>query len=112
MVILPYPLLSISSVAKPITRFAIVKSSDISSLRAACNSYLIFLQVEDQLELEMWWGELNLKNSFKSDHKKMPMSIFKEADLNNQLTAVAIYSNGTLFRKLPLMQETIISDDQ
>lgn len=76
------------------------------------NGYLIFLQVEDELELEIWWGELNLKNSFKPDNKKMPMSIFKEADLGNQLTAVAVYSNGTLFRKLPLMQETTISDDQ
>jgi hypothetical protein len=69
------------------------------------NGYLIFLAVEDEGELYEWLGELNYQNGMKSSDKKMPISIFKEPDLDNQLTAIAVYTNGRMFKKLPIMAQ-------
>ena len=69
------------------------------------NGYLIFLAVENEAELHEWLGELNYQNETKSSDKKMPLSIFKEPDLDNQLTAIAVYTNGRMFKKLPMMAQ-------
>ena len=69
------------------------------------NGFLIFLAVEDEGELEEWWGELNYQNEMKSKGKQFPMSTFNEPDLDNQLTAIAVYTNGRMFRKLPIMAQ-------
>lgn len=69
------------------------------------NGYLIFLAVENQHELEEWWGELNYQNEMKSKDKKIPISIFKELDLDNQLTAIAVYTKGSKFKKLLIMED-------
>lgn len=74
------------------------------------NGYLIFLGVEDHHELQTWWGELNLQNEMKSKEKQSPISIFKEPDLNNELTAVAIYTNGRKFKNLELMIQPEIEE--
>lgn len=67
------------------------------------NGYLIFLEVEDKGELHEWLGELEYRNDFKAEPQKVPFSIFKESDLDNELTAIAAYTNGTKFKKIPIM---------
>ena len=75
------------------------------------NGYLIFLEVEDRGELHEWLGELEYLNKFKAEPKKAPFSIFKEPDLDNELTAIAAYTNGTKFRKLPIMGSEEMPDE-
>ena len=66
------------------------------------NGYLIYLEVEDYGELMEWEGHLNLDAEMG---KAKDMSVFREPDLepDNNLTAIAVYTNGTTFRKLPIM---------
>lgn len=73
------------------------------------NGYLIYLDVGDEGELKEWWGKLNFE---KTMTKKDPeFSVFYEPDLNYQLTAIAVYTNGRMFRKLPIMtQEEVESE--
>ncbi len=69
------------------------------------NGYLIFLEVEDYGDLLEWEGELNYQNDFREEKKKIPYSEFYETDLDidNRLTAIAAYTNGTKFKKVPIM---------
>ena len=68
------------------------------------NGYLIFLAVEDEGELKEWRGHLQFDNDeIYDDRKKVPFSLFYEPDLNNQLTAIAVYTNGRKFKDLPIM---------
>jgi len=70
------------------------------------NGYLIFLAVEDEAELKYWAGNLQFDNDEVYDERKqIPFSVFCESDLNNQLTAIAVYSNGRMFKKLPIMAQ-------
>ena len=56
------------------------------------NQYLIYLYAD----LRKWVGKLNY---FGLDY-----SIFKEPDLANQITAVAVESDGKLFKNLQLVK--------
>ena len=56
------------------------------------NQYLIYLYAD----LKKWVGKLNY---FGLDY-----SIFKEPDLANQITAVAVESDGKLFKNLQLVK--------
>jgi len=69
------------------------------------NGYLIFLAVEDEGDLKEWRGDLQVDNYMKSSEKQVPFSLFYEPDLDNQLTAIAVYTNGRMFRKLPIMAQ-------
>jgi hypothetical protein len=69
------------------------------------NGYLIFMAEEDEDELKYWRGNLQFDNDMLSDEKKIPFSLFYEPDLDNQLTAIAVYTNGRMFRKLPIMAQ-------
>lgn len=73
------------------------------------NGYLIFLAVEDHAELQEWWGLLNLGNELKPEHKHEPLSVFHEPDLDNEMTALAMYTKGSKFKKLPIMQNNNIN---
>ena len=69
------------------------------------NGYLIFLAVEDEGELREWLGNLEFDNEMKSNDKKIPISKFFEPDLDNQLTAVAVYTTGRKFKNLDIMAQ-------
>ncbi len=59
------------------------------------NEYLIFLAVKDERELD--------KVLFRLKYKKAKVSIFKEPDLDNQLTSIAVYSDEKVFKKFKLL---------
>ncbi len=68
------------------------------------NGYLIFMAEEDEDELKEWRGHLQFDNDVVyDDRKQVPFSLYYEPDLDNQLTAIAVYTNGRMFRKLPIM---------
>jgi len=75
------------------------------------NGYLIFLAVENEKELYDWKEQVVFKNSTKSILKQTPISGFFEPDLDNQLTAIAVYSTGSKFSKLPIVAAPIMDDD-
>ena len=54
------------------------------------NNYLIYLYAD----LDKWRVRLDLTNK--------DYSIFREPDLNNQLTAIALQDDGRMFKKLKL----------
>lgn len=55
------------------------------------NNYLIYLYAD----LDKWRGRLDLTNK--------DYSMFREPDLNNQLTAIALQDDGRMFKKLKLV---------
>ena len=61
------------------------------------NNYLIFLQVNNKEALDYWIWRID-KNI-----PDEPSSVFREPDLNNELTAIAVYTNSKMFNKLELM---------
>jgi len=69
------------------------------------NGYLIFLAVEDYHEIMEISGLLDYDNWGRHERKKIPISEYHEADLNNELTAIAIYTSGynKNLRKLMIM---------
>ena len=62
------------------------------------NGYLIFLAVKDLYELRKWDYKLRLKDDIQ-------LSAFFEPDLENELTAIAVYCSGYAFRNLSVMGE-------
>lgn len=60
------------------------------------NEYLIFLSVDNESELDHWDWKIQTKRDAK-------VSRFREPNINDELTAISVYSDGRLFRKLPLM---------
>ena len=70
------------------------------------NGYLIFMAEKDEDELKEWRGHLQFDNDeVYDDRKKVFFSLYYEPDLDNQLTAIAVYTNGRMFRKLPIMAQ-------
>ena len=61
------------------------------------NGYLIFLSVEDEAQLDHWDWKIQTKR------RDTRVSRFREPDINDELTAIAVYVDGRLFRKLPIM---------
>lgn len=59
------------------------------------NGTLVYLGVKDLEELERW--------IFKLDHKFISWVGFKEPDLNNEYTAIAIEGHDNMFSKLELI---------
>lgn len=57
------------------------------------NNYLIYLYAD----LDKWRVRLDLTNK--------DYSMFREPDLNNQLTAIALQDDGRMFKKLKLVRE-------
>ncbi len=55
------------------------------------NNYLIYLYAD----LDKWRVRLDLTNK--------DYSMFREPDLNNQLTAIALQDDGRMFKKLKLV---------
>jgi hypothetical protein len=55
------------------------------------NDYLIYLSAD----INEWKNKLNNKN--------IEYTEFKEPDLNNETTAIAVLNNGKLFKKLKLI---------
>jgi len=69
------------------------------------NGYLIFLAVENEDDLKRWYNELSNENYYLPDKKKVLMSTFYEPDLDNELTAVAVYTTGRKFKNLDIMAQ-------
>lgn len=69
------------------------------------NGYLIFLAVEDKDELEKWADKLLDDNYYQPQNKRVPFVVFREPDLDNEMTALAAYSNGRKFKDLPIMAQ-------
>ena len=69
------------------------------------NGYLIFLEVDDGESLMQWVKKLRQKQIMLPDDKKFEMSIFRESDLDNEITSVAVYTNGRIFANLDIMHE-------
>ena len=59
------------------------------------NNYLIYLGVEDKSELEKWW--------YKTKEYGIQCAVFKEPDINNELTAIAAAVDNGMFKKLKLL---------
>lgn len=59
------------------------------------NEYLIFLKVFNKIALV----DFIIKKLSKS---YVPYSLFKEPDLDNQITAIALYNNGEVVEGLPM----------
>lgn len=59
------------------------------------NNYLIYLNVKDEEELKYWMWKLNKKG--------IKYSEFKEPDINNETTAVAVANDNNIFKKLKLL---------
>jgi len=59
------------------------------------NETLIYLGVNDEQALKRWMDKL--------DYRQVPYVIFKEPDINNEITALATNGNSKLFNKLNLM---------
>jgi hypothetical protein len=69
------------------------------------NDYLIFLAVDDEGDLKEMEGHLFFDNELLSKEKQIPYSTYHEPDLDNQLTAIAVYTKGSKFRKFPVMAQ-------
>jgi len=69
------------------------------------NGYLIFLAVENDGDLWDWLYKLESQNKMKSTEKKILFSIFQEPDLDYELTAVAVYTTGSKFKNLKIMEQ-------
>lgn len=61
------------------------------------NHTLIYLQIDNEEELQ-YWGE-------KLDRRGLEWTGFREPDIDNQLTAIACYSNGKPFANLKLLKD-------
>ena len=59
------------------------------------NETLVYLGVDDENELLNWKERLDFKNSKYAE--------FREPDIGNQLTAVAVLTDGKIFKKLKLI---------
>lgn len=59
------------------------------------NEILVYLSVENEVELENW--------RYKFDHKFLLYSSFREPDLNDSLTAIAVMCPDSVVSKLSLM---------
>lgn len=60
------------------------------------NEFLIYLKVPSEDHLHEW--------SIKLQEKGHPYIVFREPDLENQVTALATVSDGKFFSNLPLMK--------
>lgn len=64
------------------------------------NSYLIYLQLKNLIKLDRWM--------FKLDTKNIPYTVFREPDLDNEPTAIAVYleeeDGKRLFKDLKLLK--------
>lgn len=61
------------------------------------NNTLIYLHVENQARL-IWWREhLRLRG--------LDISEFREPDIGNELTAIAVYADEKHFKRLQLLRE-------
>ena len=58
------------------------------------NSTLIYLGVKNENELEKW----------KYKIRKFPHAIFREPDIDNQMTAIAVVSDCKMFKNLRLLE--------
>lgn len=56
------------------------------------NSTLIYLGVKSELQLRKWIYKLNQSN--------VDIAIWKEPDMDNQITAIAIYSESEVFKNV------------
>ena len=61
------------------------------------NHTLIYLRVKNEDELKKWWMKID------NMEEDAPYSTFREPDIGNELTAIATYGNGELYRKLRLL---------
>lgn len=59
------------------------------------NHTLVYLAVENEEQLLMWRDKLIIKG--------IPYAIFREPDIGNQATSLAVASDGKLFKQLPLL---------
>ena len=59
------------------------------------NEYLIYLQIDDLNKLCEWEWKL------KRDGKEF--SVFREPDINDEPTAIAVCDDGKMFKKLKLI---------
>lgn len=59
------------------------------------NSYLIYVTVKDEEQLEFW--------DFKLKDKGIKTSCFYEPDLNNEMTVLACRASDKMLNKLPLL---------
>ena len=59
------------------------------------NHTLIYLQIQNEQELELWAEKLN--------YKGITWEGFREPDIGNQLTAIACLSDGKPFSNLKLL---------
>lgn len=55
------------------------------------NGTLVYLQVQDEYELKKWMSKIN--NSI----------CFREPDINNEITSIAVLSTGEIFSNLKLL---------
>ena len=81
--------------AHAVAQFAIENPADN---RVWNNNYLIFLEVDNLEHLQFW--------EWKLDQLDVVMSKWYEPDLNNELTAIAVYPadrNNGIFSSLKLM---------
>ena len=59
------------------------------------NETLIYLTVPNEVSLYRW--------AYKLDFKDIKWVGFREPDIGNQLTAIAVKSDGQIFKNLPLL---------
>ena len=68
------------------------------------NSYLIFLKVNSLEQLMNWKSKLDACELPERDSTLLKCSDFREPDLNNELTALAVYGvDANLFKRLRLL---------
>jgi len=64
------------------------------------NSYLIYLKMNSLEQLENWKSKLEAKEPLRGQG----LSSFSEPDLDNELTAIAVYGvDANLFKRLRLL---------
>ena len=61
------------------------------------NHTLIYLQVDDEESLKLWADKLK--------YRDIPYEIFREPDIENEVTALACYCDGRLFSNLKLLKD-------
>jgi len=59
------------------------------------NHTLIYLKVKDQDQIKFWIDVLEIREE--------KCTIFREPDLNNEITAIASYGDGKIFKGLSLL---------
>lgn len=57
------------------------------------NSYLIYLGVKNEMSLDKWLYKV----------KEFPHAVFREPDINNEMTALAVLAEPKLFKRLNLL---------